>query len=238
MQINNTLHKSVNLNYNHVKNIKFLQNKKIELNSFDFLKMIDDNTIKISFLDPQYRTILDKMKYGNEGKIKEKKRCALPQMELRDIINLIKEMNRVLINNGYLFLWVDKFILCNGIKTWLKTTDFKIVDLVIWNKMKMGMGYRTRNQAEFLLIIQKKPFKAKITWKIHNIRNVWNEKIIERKHIHEKPYNLQKELILATTEPKDLVLDVCAGSFVILDICKEINRNFLGCDILINNDSK
>jgi DNA modification methylase len=38
-------------------------------------------------------------------------------------------------------------------------------------------------------------------------------------------------LILATTSENDLVVDPCAGSFVVLEICQELNRNYLGVDL-------
>ena len=97
--------------------------------------------------------------------------------------------------------------------------------------MKMGMGYRTRNQAEFLVMLQKKPIKAKDTFNIRNIRNVWSEKITNKKHPHEKPYLLQEKLIQATTKEDDLILDPCAGSFKIMQISLKNNRNFIGTDI-------
>lgn len=36
---------------------------------------------------------------------------------------------------------------------------------------------------------------------------------------------------MATTGEKDLVVDPCAGSFVVLEICQELNRNYLGVDL-------
>jgi hypothetical protein len=38
---------------------------------------------------------------------------------------------------------------------------------------------------------------------------------------------------MATTSEKDLVVDPCAGSFIVLETCQEINRNFLGCDLTL-----
>ena len=48
---------------------------------------------------------------------------------------------------------------------------------MVWEKHNIGMGYRTRNKCEFLMILQKEPIKAKSTWKLHNIPNVWKEKV-------------------------------------------------------------
>ena len=53
----------------------------------------------------------------------------------------------------------------------------------------------------------------------------------QRKHPHQKPKKLIKALIKATTEPGDLIVDPCAGSFIVLDACQEIGREFLGCDL-------
>ncbi len=90
-------------------------NVKYCANGFDLLLMIPDNTIKTSFFDPQYRGVLDKLNYGNEGKQRGKQRCDLPQMSEETIIGFVRELNRVSVKSGHLFLWVDKFHLCTGI---------------------------------------------------------------------------------------------------------------------------
>ena len=30
---------------------------------------------------------------------------------------------------------------------------------------------------------------------------------------------------------RDLIIDPCAGSFIVLEVCQELNREFLGCDL-------
>lgn len=47
----------------------------------------------------------------------------------------------------------------------------------------------------------------------------------------QKPKELIKRFILASTNEGDLVADFYAGSFTTADVCKELNRNFIGCDI-------
>jgi site-specific DNA-methyltransferase (adenine-specific) len=56
-------------------------------------------------------------------------------------------------------------------------------------------------------------------------------KVSERKHPHQKPKELTRALITATTNQGDLIVDPCAGSFVVLEVCQELNRKFLGCDL-------
>ena len=55
---------------------------------------------------------------------------ALKQMSEDVIGRFIRGIDRVLIPSGHLFLWVDKFHLCKGIKDWMNDTRPDIVDLV------------------------------------------------------------------------------------------------------------
>jgi len=53
----------------------------------------------------------------------------------------------------------------------------------------------------------------------------------QRKHPHQKPRELIKAIIEATTQKVDLIVDPCAGSFIVLEVCQEINREFMGVDL-------
>ena len=207
------------------------ENHRNICDGIELLRQIRDSSLKAVFFDPQYRGILDKLSYGNEGEKRCKARSSLVQMTEMEIQIFIAEIERVIADSGYLFLWVDKFHIAEGIKLWLENTPkMKIVDVITWNKGKIGMGYRTRRKAEYLVVIQKEPILAKATWKLHNIPDVWDEKVI-KKHPHSKPTELQKQLILATTEEGDYVCDPASGGYSVFDACNSINRNFIGCDI-------
>lgn len=206
------------------------KNFRNRCDGIEMLKQIDDSTFKVVFFDPQYRGLLDKLKYGNEGKSKEKERCALPQMTTEVIAEFLKQIERVLRPSGYLFLWVDKFHLVEGVSSWFEGTQLVPVDLITWNKQKIGMGYRTRRKSEYLVILQKLPKLAKATWSLHNIPDVWDEKVTKT-HAHSKPVELQKQLILATTDEGDYVCDPASGGYSVFEACKQTGRNFIGCDI-------
>lgn len=47
----------------------------------------------------------------------------------------------MLVNSGYLFLWVDKFQLAEGLNTWFSDKMY-IIDFITWNKQKIGMGIK------------------------------------------------------------------------------------------------
>ena len=170
------------------------------------------------------------MKARNAGK----KRCDLHQMTESVIKEFIIGIDRALIPSGHLFLWLDKFHLCQGFKTWFDGTALDIVDLIVWHKKRMGMGYRTRRVSEYLVVLQKQPRKAKGVWKTHNIPDTWIEHITNNNGSpHKKPIDLQSELIAAVSNEGDIVIDPAAGSFSVMEAAHLYKRNFLGCDIAV-----
>lgn len=204
-------------------------NYKNKIDGRELLLVIPDGTIKTAFFDPQYRGILDKLAYGNEG-VRCSERCNLPQMNELTIMQFIREIDRVLQPSGHLFLWVDKFHLFEGIKEWIECTNFNIVDCITWDKGKIGMGYRSRRKSEYLVVLQKAPTRAKGCWTSHSIPDVWDENVL-KEHPHSKPVELQRALIEATTDEGDWVLDPAAGGYSVLSACRLCNRNFIGGDI-------
>ena len=181
------------------------------------------------FFDPQYRGVLDRQRYGNEGQ-RQAGRAALRQMDEAEIGRFIVGIDACLMPSGHLFLWVDKYHLCTGVSPWLEGTSLRIVDLVVWDKQRIGMGYRTRRQSEYLLVLQKLPLRAKGVWRLHTIPDVWGGKACAS-FPHAKPVDLQALLIEATTNPGDVVLDPAAGGYSVLAAALATGRRFLGCDL-------
>ena len=206
-------------------------NTRLKMDGLDFLSQLPEEAIPVAFLDPQYRGLLDKMSYGNEGETRGRERSSLSQMDEKAIGQFIKAIDRVLEPAGHLFLWMDKFHLCTGFENWFAGTQLDPVDLVTWDKARMGMGYRTRRQAEYLLVLQKEPRRAKGVWTLHNIPDVIREKVDRGIHPHRKPVELQAKLILAVSDPGDVVIDPAAGSYSVMEACQKQARRFLGCDI-------
>lgn len=214
-----------------------LLNHRNTMDGRELLGSLPDNITKCVFFDPQYRGILDKMKYGNEGVSRGQERSNLTQMDEPTIKAFISEIARVLAPNGYMFLWVDKFHLLYGLRQWINE-PLEIVDMVVWDKQKIGMGYRTRRRCEYCVIVQKYPRRAKVSWKTHNLPDVWQERLTNKTHTHSKPVVLQKMLIEAVTNKEDLVIDPASGGYSVLEACKLTNRNFLGCDLEDKNIQK
>ncbi len=210
-------------------------NTRLKMDGLELLSHLPNESLPIAFLDPQYRGVLDKMNYGNEGKSREKRRSSLMQMSEELISEFIQGIDNVLIPSGHLFLWMDKFHLCQGFTDWFEDTQLEVVDLIVWNKDRFGMGYRSRRVSEYCVVLQKHPKKAKGVWKIHNIRDVWLERTETKEHPHQKPVGLQAELIEAVSNEGDYVIDPAAGSFSVMEAAHSKGRNFIGCDLNVYN---
>ena len=206
-------------------------NKRMKMDGLLFLSRLPQASIPVAFFDPQYRGVLDKLSYGNEGKERGRARASLLQMNDDTIRKFIQGISTALIPSGHLFLWMDKFHLCTGFADWLSGTPLDVVDMLTWNKGRIGMGYRTRRMSEHLVVLQREPRRAKGVWKIHSIPDVWTEEVKRNGYAHKKPVYLQGRLIESVSHASDIVIDPAAGSFSVMEACRNRGRNFLGCDI-------
>lgn len=208
------------------------RNAPQRMDAVELLSRLPDRIAAMFFFDPQYRAVLDKLAFGNEGK-RQAPRAALKSMTDSDIAFMVEEAARVLKASGHLMLWMDKFSLASGHwRRWMRhAPQLETVDLIAWNKMRPGMGRRTRCQTEFLVILQKVPLRAKDVWKDHRLTDFWTESTDRGIHPHAKPYQLTERLIRACTERHDLVVDPCAGGYGVLTACRASGREFIGGDI-------
>ena len=209
-------------------------NARLKMDGLAFLSRLPPDAIPVAFLDPQYRGVLDKLGYGNEGESRGQRRSALRQMTEETIVSFIRGIERTLIPSGHLFLWVDKFHLCQGIGGWFGTTALEIVDMLTWDKGTFGMGYRTRRRAEYCVVLQKRPRRAKGVWTVHTIPDVVRETTPRKSrsdHPHGKPVELQGDLLAAVSDEGDFVIDPAAGSFSVMAAAMSRKRTFLGCDL-------
>lgn len=198
----------------------------------DLLRSLPQRSVAAVFFDPQYRAGLDALSYGNEGN-RQKERAKLPPMSDDMIVEFMEEIQRVLRPSGHLFLWMDKFSLWSAHwHCWEpEVSSLALVDGMIWDKDRIGMGKRTRCQYEAMAILQRGPRRAGGVWTDHRIADVWRGKPDRKRHAHAKPLDLIQRLILATTKPGELIADPAAGGYAVMEAAHATRRKFVGCDL-------
>jgi len=232
-------------NYKTTRLFDQIKNKKMRCDGLDLMRILlsisaFDPFVSAAFFDPQYRQVMDYLKLGNEGS-RQKERATLDQMSNEKIIEFLTNVGKLVIPGGYIFFWMDKFMLAEGLHLPIvaaanealgKSSRLYQVDLIAWDKGRIGQGRRSRRKFEPLLILQKNP-KSIATWLDKGIPDVWSEKIESPRsnHTHKKPIGLIKRLIECVTLQGDYILDPCAGAFVTLDAAQSAGANFIGGDI-------
>jgi site-specific DNA-methyltransferase (adenine-specific) len=195
--------------------------------ALELLRSLPGACTPLVFFDPQHRSALDHLKFGNEG-ARQRGRSEL--MTDKYIEVCCHEIARALGPSGYLMLWVDTYRLCEAHHLRIANA-LKPVDLIAWDSLRIGMGNRTRRRGDYLLVLQKPPVIAR-TWKDHKIPSRWPEKVDRAVHPHIKPIGLIERLIAAVTTAGDLIVDPAAGSFVVIHAARQLGRNFTGCDLI------
>jgi|SRR6516164_5027921 site-specific DNA-methyltransferase (adenine-specific) len=207
-----------------------LRNVTQHSDALNLLQSLADGCTPLVFFDPQHRSVLDKLKFGNES-ARQHGRASLPAMAESYIDEVCIEIARVLKPSGYLLRWLDTFGLVEAHHLRISRELLVGVDLIAWDSLRIGMGKRSRRRGDYLLVLQKPPVRCGNTWTDHGISSRWPEKVDRKLHPHIKPIGLITRLIAATTEPGDLVVDPAAGSFVVMRAALELGREFVGCDL-------
>ena len=96
------------------------RNKKLICDGALLLDNIDAGSIDCVFFDPQYRQIMDKMNYGNEGE-RQSLRSLLSQMSTDTIVHFNNKISNSLKLSGFFFFWLKKFFFQRGYKPLLLT---------------------------------------------------------------------------------------------------------------------
>ncbi|KLL05268.1 MAG: adenine-specific DNA methylase [Mycoplasmataceae bacterium RV_VA103A] len=218
---------------------EWLYNTVQEGDGLELLKSLGGETAQLVIFDPQYRPVEE----TNRTTETFYKQPNQEQSEM-NITAFFKEINRILKPSAFCLLWIDDNILIKGnYKQWIPN-NLKVKELLIWMKkgfIALGWEY-FRQGCEYALLIQKEPHQRFVSQAkgSRGIRNIFSEFVnsTNRHNTHQKPYKMTKKIIKQLTNPGDLIVDPCAGSFVVLLACQKLKRQFIGTDLTLTEIMK
>jgi site-specific DNA-methyltransferase (adenine-specific) len=210
--------------------------------NLELMAEMQDNTVDLIYCDILYGT---GRKFNDYQDLKPKR-----EVIEEHYIPRIKEMHRILKDTGSIYLQMD-----TKISHWIRCILDDVfgyemfVNEIIWKYGLGGSGkkefakkhdniffYSKTKNYNFNLQFEKatsnkmKGLNKKMVdvWDIPNINNMAKERL---NYNTQKPKELIERIIKASSNEWDLVADFYAGSFTTAEVCKDLNRNFIGCDI-------
>lgn len=139
---------------------------------------------------------------------------------------LFAAMYRALAKNSHLYVICDEET-ADVIKPIGRASGFTFWKSIVWDKMKLGMGFHYRNQHEFVLFFERGKRKLNDL----AIPSVLRFDSARGGYPTEKPIDLLKVLISQSSDPGQRVGDPFAGSASTGQASLLLGRMFSGSDI-------
>ena len=236
--------------------VSSLLNKIVQGDSVERLGDVPSDSIDLIFADPPYNLQLKKDLYRpNETKVDgvDDEWDKFSSFREYDTFSQkwLEECKRVLKPDGTLWV-IGSYHNIFRVGTILQNLGFWILNDVVWiktNPMPNFRGTRFNNAHETLIWASKKE-KAKFTFNYKTMKAFNDDKQMRsdwlipicsggerlkdengnKAHSTQKPEELLKRIILATSKEGDIVLDPFFGSGTTGAVAKLLNRHFIGIE--------
>ena len=194
----------------------------------DFLQKIASSSIDLVITDPPYESLEKHRRVGTTTRLKNSKASSNDWFDIfpnSRFEELFTEIYRVLKKDTHFYMFCDQETMFVA-KPIAETVGFKFWKPIIWDKVKIGMGYHYRARYELILFFEKGKRKLNNlgTPDILTAPRIW------KGYPTEKPVELSDILVTQSTINNELVCDPFMGSGSVGVASLRNNRNFLGND--------
>lgn len=175
-----------------------------------WLSSMQDESVHLVITDPPYESLEKHRAIGTTTRLKESKASSnkwftiFPNDRFED---LFSEVYRVLARNSHFYLFCDPETAFVA-KPIAERVGFKFWKPLVWDKVKIGMGYHYRARYEFVLFFEKGKRK---------LSDLGQADIIVAPRIHkgyptEKPPAVAEVLVNQSSSPGEVVADPFMGA--------------------------
>jgi len=198
----------------------------------EFLERQPAGSVDLVVTDPAYSGMNQHMKFGHGRIVGRYSDESNPKwfQEFHDdpdtFRRFLQQCRRVLRNHRHIYVMFDSFSLLSLGP--LMREVFQVKNIVIWDKVNLGMGHYFRRRHEHIVFATKG--KRKLSRK--DLPDVWSIKRITRAaYPTQKPVELFGRMLTGSAEPGFVVCDPFAGSGSSALAALEADCSFVGCDI-------
>ncbi|MDQ2959780.1 MAG: site-specific DNA-methyltransferase [Candidatus Dormibacteraeota bacterium] len=197
-----------------------------------FLRSLPAESVDVVTTDPAYSGMNQHMSFGHGRIVGRYADAANPRWftEFRDdpgsFLALLAELHRVMRDGGHLYVMFDSFSLLSLGP--LVRDRFAVKNLIIWDKVNLGMGHYYRRRHETVLFATK----GRRRLSRRDLPDVWAVKRIHRAaYPTQKPVALFTHMLMGSAEPGMTVCDPFVGSGSSAVAALRHGCDFVGADI-------
>ena len=194
----------------------------------EWLQEQQDISIDLVITDPPYESLEKHRATGTTTRLKHSKASSndwftiFPNSRFED---LFAELFRVLKKNSHLYLFCDAETMFVA-KPIGEAAGFKFWKPLVWDKVKIGMGYHYRARYELILFFEK----GKKQLNDRGIPDILEAPRIFRGYPTEKPPEISEILIKQSTVEGAIVCDPFMGAGGVGVAAARLGRHFWGND--------
>jgi site-specific DNA-methyltransferase (adenine-specific) len=194
----------------------------------EHLRDLEDACVDLVVTDPPYDSLEKHRSKGTTTRLKQSKASSNVWFDtLPDEVFpcIFKELYRVLKANTHLYVFCDHNKVQHLVSCGL-AAGFRYWKPLVWDKMRIGMGYHYRCQHEFILFFEKGK---------RRLVNLATPDVLRYARVYngyptEKPVPLLQVLIRQSSSPGEVVLDPFFGSGSCALAALLLGRYFVGTD--------
>lgn len=203
-----------------------------ELHQLDAVALVRSRhpeSIDLIITDPAYESLEKHRAHGTTTRLSHSKSSSndwfatFPNERFEE---LFVEAYRTLRCDAHLYVYCDHETM-RAIVPMAEAAGFKFWKPLVWDKMKIGMGYHYRCRYEFILFFEKGKRKLNDL----GVADVIQADRIRAGYPTEKPVSVSEVLVRQSSEPGDLVVDPFMGSASVGVAALQQGRRFLGGDV-------
>jgi site-specific DNA-methyltransferase (adenine-specific) len=194
-----------------------------------WLRSVPTASVDLVITDPAYESLEKHRAIGTTTRLKNSKASSnnwftiFPNARFADLFG---EIYRVLRRDRHFYLFCDPETAFFA-KPIAEAAGFKFWKPLVWDKVKIGMGYHYRARYEFILFFEKGKRKLNDL----GVPDVIQVPRIMNGYPTEKPSAVSEVLVRQSTTEGEVVVDPFAGSGSVGVAAAKLGRGFWGADI-------
>jgi site-specific DNA-methyltransferase (adenine-specific) len=194
-----------------------------------WLRSLESESLDLVITDPPYESLEKHRAVGTTTRLKQSKASSNEWFEIfpnSRFEELFTEVHRVLKRNTHFYLFCDQETMFVA-KPIAESVGFKFWKPLVWDKMKIGMGYHYRARYEFVLFFEKGKRKLLDL----GIPDVIAAPRVLNGYPTEKPVAVADVLVKQSSDEGELVVDPFMGSGSTGLAALQNGRHFWGNDL-------